>query len=203
MKLKIIIKTTLAFVALAAVTLAPTYAVAQEKGKSKGHVKQGQRNPAPPKKNGRHDNRNWNKKKSNEDHRSSNSDDDNRNWNQNRSNNDGKWVNGRWIGTNANLSREEIRRQQSKNEWRNIALLSGAVALLGVVNKDKTLVFAGSAGALYSLYRYEQDRKSQSQANRLRASYFSRPYFVRDGVRYDRRVMVKNGEKNYQFFRRS
>jgi len=75
------------------------------------------------------------------------------------------------------------------------------VALLGLLKHDKTLIFAGSAGALYSLYRYEQDRKSQSRIDRLRADYFSRPYFVRDGHRYDRRIMIHNGQRYYQFHR--
>ena len=91
------------------------------------------------------------------------------------------------------------RRQQTKNEWRNIAIGSGVLAIIGLLNKDKTLTFAGSAGALYSLYRYEQDRKSQSSLNRARAAYFSKPYFYRDGVRYDRRTVTKNGRKHYQF----
>ncbi len=97
--------------------------------------------------------------------------------------------------------REYDRRQQTKNEWRNIAYVSGAVAVLGLLRNDKTLTFAGAAGALYSIHRYEQDRKSQNSLNRARATYFSKPYFVRDGVRYDRRVVTKNGQKYYQFTR--
>ena len=100
------------------------------------------------------------------------------------------------------LDRLSDHRQKTKNEWRNIAYLSGGVALLGLLQKDNRLVFAGAAGALYSLYRYEQDRKSQSKIDRLRASYFSQPYFVRDGRRYDRRLVTKNGQRYYQFVRR-
>ena len=100
------------------------------------------------------------------------------------------------------LDRLSDQRQKTKNEWRNIAYLSGGVALLGLLQKDNRLVFAGAAGALYSLYRYEQDRKSQSKIDRLRASYFSQPYFVRDGRRYDRRLVTKNGQRYYQFVRR-
>ncbi|MFY9234860.1 MAG: hypothetical protein WAO58_10435 [Fimbriimonadaceae bacterium] len=92
-------------------------------------------------------------------------------------------------------------RQNKKNEWRNIALGSGGVALLGLLKKDSTLVFAGTAGALYSAYRYEQDRKSQSKLARTRAAYFSRPSFTRDGKRYVRRTVWKNGKKHYQFVR--
>jgi hypothetical protein len=104
--------------------------------------------------------------------------------------------------TRAEIDRELQRRQQTKNEWRNLAIASGAVAVLGLLNKDNTLTFAGTAGALYSLHRYEQDRKSQSQLSRTRAAYFSQPYFYRDGVRYERRLVTKNGQKYYQFVKR-
>jgi hypothetical protein len=93
------------------------------------------------------------------------------------------------------------RRQDKKNEWRNIAIGAGAVAVLGLLKKDSTLTFAGTAGALYSLYRYEQDRKSQNSLNRARAAYFSKPYFYRDGQKYTRKLVTKNGKKYYQFVR--
>lgn len=93
------------------------------------------------------------------------------------------------------------RRQSKKNEWRNIAIGSGALGVLGLLKKDNTLFFAGTAGALYSLHRYEQDRKSQSKLNRARASYFGKSYFYRDGKRYERRLVTKNGQKYYRFVR--
>lgn len=93
------------------------------------------------------------------------------------------------------------RRQSKKNEWRNIAIGSGALGILGLLKKDNTLFFAGTAGALYSLHRYEQDRKSQSKLNRTRANYFSKSYFYRDGKRYERRLVTKNGQKYYRFVR--
>ncbi|MBN9503441.1 MAG: hypothetical protein BGO01_04170 [Armatimonadetes bacterium 55-13] len=99
------------------------------------------------------------------------------------------------------LRRESDRRQQTKNEWRNIAIASGAVTVLGLLKKDNTLTFAGAAGTLYSLYRYEQDRKSQSSLDRARATYFSKPYFYRDGHKYTRYTVTKNGKKYYQFRR--
>jgi hypothetical protein len=98
--------------------------------------------------------------------------------------------------------REAEQRQKTKNEWRNLALGAGGLAILGLLNKDKTLTFAGAAGALYSLNRYEQDRKSQDAAARARARYFDHSYFYRDGRRYDRRVVTRNGQKYYQFVRR-
>ncbi|HVT12505.1 MAG TPA: hypothetical protein VHE55_09575 [Fimbriimonadaceae bacterium] len=92
-------------------------------------------------------------------------------------------------------------RQVTKNEWRNLAIASGLIGVIGLLEHDKTLVFAGSAGALYSLYRYEEDRKSQSSLARARAFYFSHPYFVRNGQRYDRRLVVHHGQRYYQFVR--
>ncbi|MEQ1822257.1 MAG: hypothetical protein ABL949_07095 [Fimbriimonadaceae bacterium] len=94
---------------------------------------------------------------------------------------------------------QSARRQKSKNEWRNIATAAGALAVIGILKGDNRLTFVGGAGALYSLYRYEQDRKSQSKADRLRATYFSKSYFYRDGQRYNRKTVVKNGKKYYQF----
>lgn len=101
----------------------------------------------------------------------------------------------------SDLERLINRRQQKKNEWRNIAIAAGALGVLGLLKKDNTLTFVGAAGALYSLHRYEQDRKSQSRLSRTRAAYFSRPYFYRDGVRYNRRTVVRNGTRYYQFVR--
>jgi hypothetical protein len=100
------------------------------------------------------------------------------------------------------LNRLINRRQQKKNEWRNIAYGAGALGLLGLLRKDNTLFFAGTAGALYSAYRYEQDRKSQSKLANARAAYFSKSYFYRDGVRYNRKTVWRNGKKYYYFARR-
>ena len=88
------------------------------------------------------------------------------------------------------------------NEWNTIAQLSGGVALLGALEGDDTLFFAGLAGSLYSIYRYDEDRYSDDPALRLRAAYFSRPYFYRDGRRYDRVMVNRRGERFYQFLRR-
>jgi hypothetical protein len=97
-------------------------------------------------------------------------------------------------------TRAQLRhRQQTKNDWRNIAAVAGGLSVLGLLQHDNTLFFGGLAGALYSANRYEQDRKSQSRTQRLRASYFSKPYFYRNGTRYDRRVTYKNGRKYYYF----
>jgi len=98
--------------------------------------------------------------------------------------------------------KQDANRQKTKNDWRNLAIAAGGLAALGLLKNDSTLMFAGAAGGLYSLNRYEQDRKSQSQASRARASIFSRPYIYRNGVRYDRKLVKKNGKQYYQFVRR-
>ncbi len=99
------------------------------------------------------------------------------------------------------LERIVTQRQQKKNEWRNIGIGSALVSLFGLVKGDNTLMFAGAAGALYSAYRYEQDRKSQSRSARARAELFRRQSFTRNGVRYQRRTVKKNGKTYYQFAR--
>ncbi len=110
-------------------------------------------------------------------------------------------------GENRDRSRNNYRdqrrhRQDTKNEWRNIAAGAGALGVLGALSGDRTLAFAGTAGALYSLNRYEQDRRSQRREERLRAEYFSRSYFYRDGHRYDRRSLSRYGTQYYRFYRR-
>ena len=103
--------------------------------------------------------------------------------------------------TRSQLDQEAKRRQQKKNEWRNITIGSGALAIIGLVSKNGTLALAGTAGALYSAYRYEQDRKSQSKTDRARAAYYGRSSIVANGVRYNRKTVWKNGKKYYTFVR--
>jgi len=104
-------------------------------------------------------------------------------------------------GAQSSLDKESHHRQQTKNQWRNIAIGAGAVGLFGLLKHDNTLTFAGLAGGLYSLSRYEHDRKSQSQTDRARASYFGKTHFYRNGQRYTRKTVSKNGHKYYQFVR--
>ena len=127
---------------------------------------------------------------------------DNRNdsWRQTNTNTN-RWDSNDSRYGNTTYQQQADRRQQTKNEWRNIAYGAGAVALLGVLQKDNRLVFGGAAGALYSLWRYEQDRKSQNPINRAVASYFGNDYFIRDGVRYERRLVNQDGQRYYQFVR--
>jgi hypothetical protein len=97
--------------------------------------------------------------------------------------------------------REIDRRQDSKNQWRNLGYASAAAALYGVLRNDKTVMFAGAAGALYSAHRYEQDRKSQDMASRARAALFDQGWYERDGVRYTRRDTWRDGQRYYYFCR--
>ena len=99
------------------------------------------------------------------------------------------------------LEEQSRQRQKQKNTWRNLAYGSGAAAIYGLLKKDNTITFAGAAGALYSLHRYEQDRKSQSKIDRARAAAFGRRSYTRNGVRYVRKTVRKNGKTYYQFVR--
>jgi hypothetical protein len=93
------------------------------------------------------------------------------------------------------------RRQQTQSEWQKFAYGSGAVGLLGVLGRNNTLTFLGAAGALYSAYRMEEDRKSTDRARRQLAELYGRRYVMRNGKRYERRTVWKNGKKYYTFVR--
>ena len=190
--IKKLLTNTLAGLALGSLALAPLSAFAQGRGNGRGnghgnHGQGGTWNPAPPKKNGRHDNRDWNK--------------GNRNYGDVYQSYP-RYDTSRTRSYNGYQPYNSTRRQQTKNEWRNLAIGAGLIGVLGLLKHDSTLTFAGAAGALYSAYRYEQDRKSQSREARARAYYFSQPYFYRDGVRYDRRTVQRSGQRYYQFVRR-
>ena len=92
-------------------------------------------------------------------------------------------------------------RQKTKNDWRNAATAAGAIGAYGLLKGDGTLAFAGTAGALYSANRYEQDRKSQSKMQRQRAEIFRRGYYYRNGHKYVKKTVYKNGKKYYRFVR--
>lgn len=210
MKMKMILSALLATAMLGA-SIAPALADDDRgRGKKKGHYKNGKAYGTHKSQQHRRDDDRWRRSSWDDDRRRSSWEDDRRRreWEdeQRRRREAERWrssqsYNDRYR-SQSDLDRLSDRRQQTKNEWRNLAILSGAVSVLGLVQKDNRLVFAGAAGALYSLHRYEQDRKSQSKVDRLRASYFSQPYFVRDGRRYDRRMVTKSGQRYYQFVRR-
>ncbi|HLK15166.1 MAG TPA: hypothetical protein VKT78_10200 [Fimbriimonadaceae bacterium] len=54
-------------------------------------------------------------------------------------------------------------RQDTKNNWRNLTIGSAVVGLLGLAGHNDTVAALGAAGALYSGYRYDQDRQSQDR----------------------------------------
>lgn len=98
-------------------------------------------------------------------------------------------------------SQAQKNRQKQKNDWRNLSIGSGVVAILGLLKGDNTITFLGGAGALYSAWRYEQDRKSQNKSNRARAEMFSRGSFTRDGKKYVKKTKWVKGKKYYYFAR--
>lgn len=106
---------------------------------------------------------------------------------------------GTCVPASAQSQRDIEKRRKMEQEWRNIAIAAGLVGALGLLQNDKTLFFVGAAGALYSVHRLEQDRKSRNEMERLRAQYFSRTSFTRDGQRYVRRTVWKKGKKHFQF----
>ncbi len=92
-------------------------------------------------------------------------------------------------------------RRNKQNEWRNLAIGAGLVGVLGLIKHDNTLFFAGAAGALYSVYRLNEDRRSENRELRARAYYFDKPYFVRDGELFRRQTVERDGQKYYRFCR--
>jgi len=89
-------------------------------------------------------------------------------------------------------------RQKNKNLWRNLAIGSGVIAGYGLLHHNTGTTVLGAAGAGYSLYRYEQDRKSQSAAARGRARYYERHY-LRYHRRYTPDTYIRNGRKYYKY----
>jgi hypothetical protein len=92
-------------------------------------------------------------------------------------------------------------RQEKKNEWRNLAYAGAALGILGLVTKNNTLMWAGVGGGLYSAYRYEQDRKSQSKMDRQRAYFYGQSRVRYKGHTYTRKTVWKKGKKYYTFVR--
>ena len=91
------------------------------------------------------------------------------------------------------------RRQGKKNEWRNLGIAGGAAGIFGLLTGNKTVAALGLGGGLYSAYRYEQDRKSQSKLSQQRAALFNRKSFDHNGHHYVRRTKWVKGKKNYYF----
>ena len=94
------------------------------------------------------------------------------------------------------------RQQKNKNQWRNITYGAGAATAYGLLKHDKTVTLLGAAGTLYSLNRYEHDRKSQSKTDHNRAALYGRSSYSQGGHTYVRKLVNKNGRRYYTFVRR-
>lgn len=90
---------------------------------------------------------------------------------------------------------------QKKDEWKNITIASGAAALLGLLTKNGTVATLGTVGALYSAWRYEEDRKSTDRNRRARAALYSKRSVTIDGKRYKRQTVKRHGKTYYRFVR--
>ncbi len=71
------------------------------------------------------------------------------------------------------------------------------------LESDPTLYFSGTYGDLYPYDELEVDLHSGNREHRLRGAYFSRPYFWRNGQRFDRVTVDRDGRHYYRFVRRS
>jgi hypothetical protein len=96
---------------------------------------------------------------------------------------------------------QKSRRVQKRDEWKNIGIASAAASVLGLLTRNGTVSTLGAAGALYSAYRYEEDRKSSRRQDRERARLYSQKYVRIDGRQYKRQTVKKHGKMYYQFVR--
>lgn len=92
-------------------------------------------------------------------------------------------------------------RQKTKNNWRNLTYGAGAVTAYGLLRHNTAISVAGAAGTLYSLNRYEQDRRSQSKIDHQRYSRYSRSSYSQNGHTYHRHLVTRHGKKYYTFTR--
>jgi len=54
-------------------------------------------------------------------------------------------------------------RDKERNKWRDLAIASGAVGIIGILNGNDTLTAVGVGGAAYSAYRYSEDGKRYAE----------------------------------------
>ena len=94
-----------------------------------------------------------------------------------------------------------VDRQTHKNDWRNLGIGGAGVAGIGLLTHSPLLIGVGVAGGLYSAYRYEEDRKSQSAMARRRHALFSKKEIWEHGHKYRRVTVMQNGHKYYAFKR--
>ena len=101
----------------------------------------------------------------------------------------------------ASVAAQSRHRQKTKNDWRNASIAGGALTAAGLLTHNNTLTAVGAVGGLYSLNRYEHDRKSQSHMDHERAKYYGRSSYTRNGHRYVRKVVTRHGHRYYTFVR--
>jgi hypothetical protein len=70
-----------------------------------------------------------------------------------------------------------------------------------ILNNDPYVYFQGSYGTDYPIASLDIDLGSNDRYRHARALYFQRPYFWRDGVRYDRTTVTRGGNRYYRFTR--
>jgi hypothetical protein len=64
--------------------------------------------------------------------------------------------------------------QKQKNDWRNLGIGAGAIALHGAVRGNGLETVLGAAGAAYAGKRYEDTRRQQDEMQRQRQRYHRR-----------------------------
>lgn len=62
--------------------------------------------------------------------------------------------------------------QKDKNNMRNLGIAGAAVAGYGLLKGNTAATVLGAAAGGYGAYKYEKDRKAQSQANHSRSRYY-------------------------------
>jgi len=62
--------------------------------------------------------------------------------------------------------------QKDKNNMRNLGIAGAAIAGYGLLNHNSGATILGAAAGGYGAYKYEQDRKSQSAAQRSRYRHY-------------------------------
>lgn len=86
---------------------------------------------------------------------------------------------------------------QIPNDFNSIAGRFGGITIL---DNDPTLIFSGDSGEMYPVLEYNADRYKSDKKYKLKSAFFGRPYFWRDGSRYDRKITVDDkGVRCFQF----
>lgn len=88
------------------------------------------------------------------------------------------------------------------NTWGDILLGLGGVAIGASLVNDPYIYFSGPYGELFPTADLSIYLGSSDPVWRARAAFFNRPYFYRDGVRFDRESVARGGRSYYRFVRR-